>query len=292
MARADSPGRNGTPPGALSVATVMPHPTSPRLHVEWVQPGPATLPTALAFTGFGHRLDPWRRLRPPGWRLGVVEFPVNRDPRQPWTLAALLPQLDAAWREAPRRALLAFSFGGAPATAVAEALAAAGPDAYARPDLAVYTAPVQWSRIPWPALRAIPPKARLSVLKHGARSGSRLLGPIAARLGNPAVRQFADMVERYVGWDFVGYYLPYLDWIDPPARTLAQWASHPWDSRLVGAVGDTVIPAAGMRAQVERHGPGVAYHEVHASHYQALDAARASLLDALRRLEPHPTGKR
>lgn len=258
--------------------------TSPRLHIEWVQPGLPTAPTALAFTGFGHRLDPWRRLRPEGWRLGVIEFPVGRSPEQPWTLETLLPQIDAAWREAPRRALLAFSFGGAPATQVASALAAAIPGTYVLPDVAVYTAPVQWSRIPWSALRTIPKSMRLSVLRKTARSGSRLLGPIAERLGNPAVRQFSEMVERYVGWDFVGYYLPYLEWINPVEATLTAWRGHPWPSQLVGAVGDTVIPAAGMAGAVAKWAPSVDYHEVIASHYQALDAARPLILSELSRL--------
>ncbi len=258
--------------------------TSPRLHIEWVQPGPATQPTALAFTGFGHRLDPWRRLLPPGWRLGVIEFPVGRSPEQPWTLDAILPQVNAAWRDAPQRALLAFSFGGAPATYLANAIVAAAPGTYARPDVAVYTAPVQWSNIPWSTLRTIPRGARLSVLKHAAKSGSKLIGPLAARLGNPAVRQFAEMVERYVGWDFVGFYLPYMEWIDSTSRTLAAWQTHPWPSHLVGAIGDTVIPAAGMAAQVARLAPRVHYHEVEASHYNALDMAKPIILGELARL--------
>lgn len=262
-------------------------PTSPRLHIEWVQPGPPTAPTALAFTGFGHRLDPWRRLRPVGWRLGVAEFPVGRPPESPWTLETLLPQLEAAWGNATHRALLAFSFGAAPATQVATALAATAPGTYHLPDVAIYTAPVQWSRIPWSALRTIPRSMRLSVLRNTARSVSRIIGPLAERLGNPAIRQFSEMVERYVGWDFVGYYLPYLEWIDPIPRTLASWSRSPWPTHLVGAVGDTVIPAAGMSTDLRQHAPHVQYHEVTASHYQALDAARPIILSTLAALRQH-----
>ena len=250
--------------------------TSPVLRVEWVQPGPPTAPTALAFTGFGHRLDPWRRLRPPGWRLGVVEFPVNRSPDAPWTLDALLPQLDALWRDAPARALLAFSFGGAPATAVAHAIAAA-PERYAAPDFAAYVAPVQWSRIPWPALRAIPEKRRLWVLQNLARGGAAMIGPVAAKLGNPAVRDFAKLVDKYVGWDFVAFYLPYLGWIDSTKKTLKSWQSHPWPSLLVGAMQDQVIPAAEMATEVARYAPDVAFHSVRAVHYNALDTAGPEL---------------
>ncbi len=233
-------------------------PTSPILRVDWVQPGPVTAPTALAFTGFGHRLDPWRRMRPPGWRLGVVEFPVNRPPDAPWTLETLLPQIDALWRDAPARALLSFSFGGAPATAVANAIAAE-PDRYVAPDFAAYVAPVQWSRIPWPAIRAIPQQRRLWVLKNFARGGSAMIGPLAAKLGNPAVRDFAHLVDRYVGWDFVGFYLPYLEWIGSSKKTLRDWGRHPWPTQLFGASEDRVIPSAGMAAGVGRYSPGVGY---------------------------------
>ena len=108
-----------------------------------------------------------------------------------------------------------------------------------------------------------------------------MLAPIAERLGNPAVRQFAEMVERYVGWDFVGYYLPYIEWIESPQRTLEAWQRHPWPTHLVGAVGDTVIPEHSMAAEVSRHAPDVRYHRVEASHYQALDMARPIVLGQL-----------
>ena len=245
-----------------------------------MQPGPPDAPTALAFTGFGHRLDPWRRLRLPGWRLGVVEFPVKRSPDDPWTLDALVPQIDALWREAPRRALLAFSFGGAGATAVANAIAAdaiAANAPLAAPDFAAYVAPVQWARIPWSVLKKIPARKRLSVLKNFARGGAAVLGPLAARLGNPAVRDFVNIVERYVGWDFVAYYLPYLDWIGTTKKTLRDWQSHPWPTLLVGADRDNVIPVAPMPAEVARYAPDVAYVEVEGVHYNALDRAAAEI---------------
>lgn len=234
------------------------------------------MPTAIAFTGFGHRLDPWRRLQLPGWRLGVVEFPVNRSPGEPWTLETLVPQLDALWRTASHRALLAFSFGGAGATAFAKTIAASDGH-YAAPDFAAYVAPVQWARIPWAVLRQIPARKRLGVLKNFARGGAAVLGPVAARLGNPTVRDFVNIVERYVGWDFVAYYLPYLDWIDSTKRTLREWQSHPWPSLLVGADRDNVIPAAPMPADVAKYGPDVDYLEVEGVHYNALDAAGAAI---------------
>ena len=237
-----------------------------------MQPGPPDLPTAIAFTGFGHRLDPWRRLRLPGWRLCVVEFPVNHDPTRPWTLDALVPQLDALWREAPRRALLSFSFGGAGATAFAKTIHAA-PDQYAAPDFAAYVAPVQWARIPWSVLKAVPVRRRLGFLKGFARGGAATLGPLAARLGNPAVRDFVNIVERYVGWDFVAHYLPYLDWIDSPKRTLRAWQSHAWDTVLVGADRDNVIPVAPMPGQVAQYAPDVDYLQVEGVHYNAMDRA-------------------
>ena len=256
-----------------------------------MQPGPPTLPTAIAFTGFGHRLDPWRRLRLPGWRLGVVEFPIERPPDDPWTLGALVPQIDALWREAPRRALLSFSFGGAGATAVANAIAEAnagveeGASArpvlaapiLAAPDFAAYVAPVQWARAPWSVLKKIPARKRLSVLKNFARGGAAVLGPLAARLGNPAVRDFVNVVERYVGWDFVAYYLPYLDWIDSTKRTLRAWQSHPWPTLLVGADRDNVIPAAPMPTEAARYAPDVEYVEVEGVHYNALDRAAGEI---------------
>ncbi len=264
--------------------------TSPVLRVEWVQPAAPSAPTVLAFTGFGHRLDPWRRLRPAGWRVGVVEFPVNRAPDQPWTLAALLPQIDALWREAPARALLAFSFGGAPATAVANAIAAA-PDRYAAPDFAAYVAPVQWSRIPWPALRAIPARRRLWALKNFARGGAAVLGPVAARLGNPAVRDFANLVERHVGWDFVAFYLPYLDWINSAKQTLREWDAHPWPTYLFGASDDRVIPSAEMAAQAGVYAPNVTFVQTAGVHYNALDMARATIVEQLAKVvlaKAHP----
>ena len=248
-----------------------------RLDVRWVQPGPPTAPTALAFTGFGHRLDPWIRLRPPGWRLGVVEFPVGSPPTTVWDPADLARQLADHWREAPRRALLAFSFGSAGATAVAEVLANAAPDI--RPQFAAYVAPVQWARAPWGVLRAIPRGARLRALQGVARGTNRLL-PVVGRLAGPSVNQFVAIVERYVGWDFVAQYLPYIDWIDPTARTLAKWQAHPWPSLLVGGVGDQVIPHAGMAAQAAGLS-NVAYAEVASTHFNALDRARALLLERL-----------
>ncbi len=229
-------------------------------------------------------------MRPPGWRLGVIEFPVNRDPADPWTLDTLLPQIDALWREAPARALLAFSFGGAPATAVANAIAAA-PERYAAPDFAAYVAPVQWSRIPWPAIRAIPAQRRLWVLKNFARGGAAMLGPIAAQLGNPAVRDFAKLVDQHVGWDFVGYYLPYVGWIDTTKQTLRNWEHHPWPTHLFGASEDRVIPSGGMATQAQRYAPNIAFHQTGGVHFNALDMARPAIMSSLgevARKRPNP----
>ena len=247
------------------------------LDVRWVRPGPPDAPTALAFTGFGHRLDPWMRLRPPGWRVGVAGFPVGSAPTAVWEPADLAAQLAAHWRGAPRRALLAFSFGAAGATAVAGVLADADPAL--RPQFAAYVAPVQWARAPWGVLRAVPRGARLRALR-GIASGSNRLLPVVGRLAGPSVNQFVGIVERYVGWDFVAQYLPYLDWIDPTARTLAAWQSHPWPALLVGGSADRVIPHAGMARQAAGLS-NVAYAEVASTHFDALDRARPRLLERL-----------
>ena len=254
-----------------------PTPTSLRLRIAWVQPGPTTAATALAFTGFGHRLDPWKRLRPPGWRLGVVEFPVGTPPSSVWEPAALARRVASAWSEAPRRALLAFSFGAAGATAVAEVLAAgeAGP----APDFAAYVAPVQWARAPWSLLRAVPRGSRLGLLRGMANGSARVL-PLIGKLTGSTVNQFVGVVERYVGWDFVAQYLPYIDWIDSPARTLAKWESHPWPSLLVGGDADQVIPAEGMRSRAGEL-VRVEYAEVASTHFNALDRARELIVNRL-----------
>ena len=248
-----------------------------RLAVRWVQPGPPGMPTAIAFTGFGHRLDPWMRLRPPGWRVGVVEWPIGAPPTQVWEPADLAAQLADLWVGAPRRALLAFSFGAAGATAVGEVLATA--DAALRPQFAAYVAPVQWARAPWGMLKAVPRGARLRALR-GMAAGSRRVTPLIGRLAGASVREFIAVVERYVGWDFVARYLPYIDWIDSPATTIARWEAHPWPSLLVGGTADRVIPHAGMRALAEPLA-NVAYGEVASTHFNALDRARPLLLERM-----------
>lgn len=255
-------------------------PTSLLLNVRWVQPGPATAPTALAFTGFGHRIDPWTRLRPAGWRLAVVEFPIGSPPGQVWEPTALAAQLERFWGRASQRALLAFSFGAAGASAVARVLAEALPEQ--RPAFAAYVAPVQWGKAPWRLLRGIPRGVRLAALRGLARGSGRLM-PLVGRAGGASVQQFVGIVERYVGWDFVAHYLPYLDWIDSPRDTVAAWSAQPWPSLLVGGTRDTVIPAEGMRTLTAAF-PKVAYREVDSTHFNALDQAAPHINAALAQL--------
>ena len=253
--------------------------TSPLLQVRWVSPGPESAPTALAFTGFGHRLDPWQRLRPADWRVGVVEFPVGSPAGFNWEAAELARQLGRFWRSARRRALLSFSYGGLGATAVGRVLAQADPHNFPRPDFAAYVAPVQWARAPWTLLKTVPRGARPRVLKGLANGGARV-GALARGLGGESIGQFVQLVARYVGWDFVNQYLPYIDWIDSEARTVATWDGLPWPNLLVGARRDRVIPATGMHRLAAKH-PNVDYVEVDASHFNAVDAARPELLRRL-----------
>jgi len=247
------------------------------LNVRWVVPGLERSPTLLAFTGFGHRLDPWQRLKAPGWRVGVVEFPIGSAPTEVWKADQLAAQLDRFWGHASHRALFAFSYGGAGATAVARVLAKA--EKLSKPDLAVYIAPVQWARAPWTMLKALPVSMRLKALR-GIAKGSTTLLPLAGKLAGNSVRQFAHVVERYVGWNFVAHYLPYIDWIDSPQKTIREWNSHPWPSLLVGAGNDTVIPVAGLRSMKPLLGK-VEYWESDATHFNAVDAARQLVSERL-----------
>ncbi len=251
--------------------------TSLVLGIRWIVAGDDTSPTILAFTGFGHRLDPWQRLRAPGWRLGVLEFPIGTSPDKVWTAAALAAQLERFWGKASHRALLAFSFGAAPATAVSGVLAKAAQEKHVH--LAAYVAPVQWGKAPWSLLRAMPVKMRLQLLR-GVAKGSNSLVPLAGKLGYQTVRQFVHIVERYVGWDFVAHYLPYLDWIDSPRTTIEQWNQHPWPVTLFGASNDPVIPVEGMQSLAAKH-TSVHYQEVVGHHFDAVDAARPHLLKLL-----------
>ena len=243
--------------------------TSRLLNIKWVKPGAPTDPTVLAFTGFGHRLDPWMRLRPERWRVGVLEFPVGTPPSEVWTPEALTAQLPRYWGEAAHRALLSFSFGGAGASAVAEVLAKA--DKRLQPEFAAYVAPVQWARAPWSLFRSVPADKRLGLLKRLVNGGSKLVRPFAGQ----SVKQFVHIVENYVGWDFVAYYLPYIDWIDSTRQTTTKWSAHPWPSLLVGATGDRVIPNGSMARHASR--VGIDYFDVTASHFNALDRAAAEL---------------
>ncbi len=254
--------------------------TSLLLNVRWVRPGRATDPTVLAFTGFGHRLDPWIRLQPEGWRVGVLEFPIGSPPGRVWQPEALAAQLGRYWGQASRRALMGFSFGAAGATRVAGVLAKA--DAGARPEYVAYVAPVQWANIPWQLLRRVPRGLRLNALRGLARGTGSLL-PLVSHGRGQTVKHFVNIVDKHVGWDFVAHYLPYLDWIDSPKRTLETWSSHPWPSLLVGASQDTVIPAAGMRSAMPAY-PKLMYREVSASHFDALDQAGPHLRRALAQL--------
>ena len=256
--------------------------TSPLLNVDWVKPGKATDPTILVFTGFGHRLDPWQRLQPEGWRVGVLVFPIGSPPDQIWSPETLASQLRRFWGEAAHRVMLSFSFGGAGATAVGNVLAAQASDGSLQPALAIHIAPVQWAKAPWSILRTIPVGLRLRALK-GVAGGANKLLPLAGKLTGSSLTQFVHVVERYVGWDFVAFYLPYLDWIDSKSSTLAHWEKHPWKTLLIGARNDQVIPLAGMTAlrnQFDR----VSFHEVDAQHFDAVDRARSIILAALKEI--------
>lgn len=256
--------------------------TSRLLAVNWVKPGASTDPTILAFTGFGHRLDPWQRLQPEGWRVGVIEFPVGSPPSQIWSPDALAQQLKRFWGEASHRALLSFSFGGAGATAVGNALISSPDSTPILPDLAIHVAPVQWAKAPWSILRSIPVGMRLRALKS-VTSGANKLLPLAGKLTGSSLTQFVNVVERYVGWDFVAFYLPYIDWIDSTTKTLGFWEKHPWPTTLVGASHDQVIPIAGMHA-LNQQFKRVAFQEIRAQHFDAVDRARPLILDQLSKL--------
>ena len=251
--------------------------------MRWVVPGPDDAPTVLAFTGFGHRLDPWQRLRAPGWRVGVLEFPVGSPPTEVWTPEGLAEQLPRFWGRAARRVLMSFSFGAAGATSVGRVLArtARAPDATGLllPHRAIHVAPVQWARIPWSILRRIPASARLPALKRLAKGGGALMA-LAGKTGDYGMREFVQLVDRHVGWDFVAFYLPYLDWIDPVRKTLATWSANPWPTHLIGATRDRVIPSKPMRGQVSSFA-GVAYDEFDAAHFNAVDAARTEIFRLL-----------
>lgn len=248
--------------------------------VRWVSPGPASQPTVLAFTGFGHRLDPWMRLRPPGWRVGVLDFPIGHPPTEPWSARDLAGALVPHWGEASHRALCSFSFGAAGASAVGKVLTQVR--GLPVPHFASHVAPVQWARAPWRLLRGVPTPARLKVLR-GFASGSRTVRPLASKLAGPSVKQFVHVVEHYTGWDFVARYLPYIDWIDSTRSTLGQWDINPWPTLFVGGDRDRVIPNSEMAAQAAGH-TRVEYASVDARHFDALDAARPLILERLARV--------
>jgi hypothetical protein len=250
------------------------------LNIEWVLPGESNLPTVIVFTGFGHRLDPWTRFRPNGWRVGVVEFPTGNPPSEVWTPEALAAQVQTFWADAPVRALLSFSFGGAGATRVSSVLAKA--DAMLKPDFVAYIAPVQWAKAPWSILKRVRPHRRLRWLQR-LSTGATKVSPISARLGGPALEQIVRIVENYVGWDFVAHYLPYIDWIDSKTRAARAWGTHPWPIYLVGASLDKTVPVRRMQSLVKSKG-NIEYKEIEANHFNAIDSARPLLVEALEKL--------
>ena len=260
---------------ALATGSIIP--------IDWVQSGAPDMPCVLAFTGFGHRMDPWQRLRPEGWRLGVIRFPVGLDSRYPVDPSVLAEAVEQAWSGSSARVAMAFSFGGAALAQLGQVWSDATFSG-SRPDMVHYVAPVQWARAPWSTLRRIPRRHRLRILRSVARYGPGLVAPFLPAPQRAAAGQFAQMVERYVGWDFVDFYLPYLDWIDSTAETVRQWNAQTWPITLIGAKSDQVIPAVGMPELLARAAPGIRYQEVEASHFNALDAARPFLLKDLESL--------
>jgi len=250
------------------------------LNIDWVQPGKPSQPTVLAFTGFGHRLDPWTRLAPKGWRVGVVEFPVGNPPSEVWTPEALTAQLDRFWGQASHRAIVAFSFGAAGATQVSNVLAKAEPKK--QPQFVAYVAPVQWAKAPWSILKRVRPHRRLRWLQR-LSVGATKVSPLSSKLGGPALEQIVRIVENHIGWDFVAHYLPYIDWIQTRLKTVRAWSKHPWPCILVGASLDKTVPCRKMAWRV-RSVDNVTYHEVEANHFNALDTARSLLTEKLERL--------
>jgi len=250
------------------------------LNIDWVQPGKPTQPTVIAFTGFGHRLDPWTRFAPKGWRVGVVEFPVGNPPSEVWTPETLTAQLDRFWGEASHKALVSFSFGGAGATQVSNVLAKADPDK--RPNIAAYVAPVQWAKAPWSILKRVRPHRRLRWLQR-LSVGATKVSPLSSKLGGPALEQIVRIVENHIGWDFVAHYLPYIGWIDSKIKTVRAWSGHPWPCLLIGASLDKTVPCRRMAWRV-RSVENVTYHEVDANHFNAFDTARPILMETLERL--------
>ncbi len=250
------------------------------LNIDWVKPGKPDQPTMLAFTGFGHRLDPWKRFAPDGWRVGVLGFPTENPPSDVWTPETLTEQLERFWGEAPFKALVSFSFGAAGATQVSNVLAKADPKK--RPDLVAYVAPVQWAKAPWSILKRVRPHRRLRWLQR-LSVGATKVSPISSKLGGPALEQIVRIVENYVGWDFVAHYLPYIGWIDTRLKTVRSWATHPWPCLLIGASLDQTVPSRRMAWRV-KSASNVTYHEVEANHFNALDTARPLLTEHLEKL--------
>ena len=112
---------------------------------------------------------------------------------------------------------------------------------------------------------------------------------MAGRSGGHSIREFVQLVDRHVGWEFVAFYLPYLDWIDGTKTTLATWDQAPWPNHLFGASDDRVIPVKGMRAQQSLLGTTV-FHETSGMHFNAVDAARPHITTLLTQLlEAQPT---
>jgi len=250
------------------------------LNIDWVKPGKPSQPTMLAFTGFGHRIDPWKRFAPKGWRVGVLEFPVGNPPSDVWTPESLTAQLDRFWGEASHRAIVSFSFGAAGTTQVSNVLAKA--ELRKRPNFVAYVAPVQWAKAPWSILKRVRPHRRLRWLQRLSVGATRV-SPLSSKLGGPALEQIVRIVENYVGWDFVAHYLPYIDWIDTRLKTVKSWKTHPWPCLLIGASLDQTVPCKRMSWRV-KSASNVTYHEVEANHFNALDTARPLLTKTLEEL--------
>lgn len=250
------------------------------LNIDWVKPGKPCQPTLLAFSGFGHRLDPWTRLAPKGWRVGVVGFPVGNPPSEAWTPETLTAQLERFWGEASHRAIVSFSFGAAGATQVGNILAKA--EVGKRPELVAYIAPVQWAKAPWSILKRVRPHRRLKWLQR-LSVGATKVSTLSSKLGGPALEQIVRIVENHIGWDFVAHYLPYIDWIQTRVKTVRAWDKHPWPCLLIGASMDKTVPCRRMAWRV-KYVDNVTYHQVEANHFNALDSARPLLTEKLEKL--------
>lgn len=246
------------------------------LRVDWIKKGEDTMPTLLVFTGFGHRLDPWQRLRLSAWRIGVIRFPIGSPPTLVWTPEAMLQQLNRYWLKASRRALIGFSFGAAGVITIGRTLLEAneaanrqGKELLAIPEFSACIAPVQWAKAPWTILKTIPPNLRLKALK-GIGKGSQTIVPFLGKVGGASVKQFTQVIERYVGWEFVAHYLPYLDWIDTKKNTVETLNSFPWETAFFAATHDQVIPLEGMQ-KARQNGNDFNFHEVDGQHFNAVD---------------------